>query len=59
MIVFSVRKSVYEESNSAIRAMIDRLAEDRLLEIVTQECGAYLPADGVEAVYFACKVLAH
>ncbi len=58
MIVFSVRKSVFEESGSAIRAMIDRLAEDRRLEIVAQERGAYLPADGVEAVYFACTVLA-
>ena len=55
-IVFSVRKSVYEQSGSAIRAMIDRLVGDGRLEIVTQECGAYLPADGVEAVYFACKV---
>ncbi|NEO94344.1 MAG: class I SAM-dependent methyltransferase, partial [Moorea sp. SIO3G5] len=56
-VVFSVRKSVYDKSDSAITAMIKRLEEDRSWKIVAQECGKYLPADGVQAVYFACQVL--
>lgn len=56
-VVFSVRKSVYDQSDSAITAMIKRLEEDRSWKIVAQECGKYLPADGVQAVYFACQVL--
>ena len=56
-IVFSVRKSVYEKSDSAITATIKRLEENHSWNIVAQECGEYLPADGVKAVYFACQVL--
>ena len=55
-IVFSVRKSVYEESNSAIAAMISYLEENRSWSVIAKECGDYLPADGVQAIYFACQV---
>ena len=56
-IVFSVRKSVYDKSDSAITAMIKLLEREGAWDIVAQECGKYLPADGVQAVYFACQVL--
>ncbi|MEM9275753.1 MAG: methyltransferase domain-containing protein [Cyanobacteria bacterium P01_F01_bin.143] len=55
-VVFSVRKSVYEEPKSEIRATISQLEEARCWDIVAQESGAYLPADGVEAIYIACRV---
>ncbi|MGK7905156.1 MAG: class I SAM-dependent methyltransferase [Hormoscilla sp.] len=55
-VVFSVRQSVYEESNSQMKAMVSRLEEARVWDVVAQECGAYLPADGVKAVYIACRV---
>lgn len=56
-VIFSVRKSVYDQPDSTITAMIKRLEENRSWDIVAQECGEYLPADGVQAVYFACQVL--
>ena len=56
LIVFSVRKSVYEEPNSEIRAMVKRLESEGVWKIVANECGAYLPADGVQAKYIACRV---
>ena len=56
-VVFSVRKSVYEESDSAIAAMIKHLEENQSWNITAQECGDYLPADGVQAIYFACQVI--
>ena len=55
-VVFSVRKSVYDQPNSEIKAMIAQLEAARSWEIVAQECGAYLPADGVQAVFIACRV---
>ncbi|ELS01604.1 methylase involved in ubiquinone/menaquinone biosynthesis [Xenococcus sp. PCC 7305] len=55
-IVFSVRKSVYEEPNSEIKATINQLEAAGHWKIMAQECGAYLPADGVEAIYIACRV---
>ncbi len=55
-VVFSVRKSVYEEPNSEIKAMVEQLESARVWDIVAQECGAYLPADGVQAMYIACRV---
>jgi len=55
-VVFSVRKSVYEEPNSEIRMTVEKLEEARFWDVVAQECGAYLPADGVEAIYVACRV---
>lgn len=56
-IVFSVRKSVYEEPNSEMKAMVERLNSDRIWDVVALEVGPYLPAEGVEAVYIACRVL--
>lgn len=56
IIVFSVRKSVHEKPGSEISVMIDHLEKKQLWDIIAQERGAYLPADGVDAVYFACRV---
>ena len=55
-VVFSIRKSVYEEPNSEIKATINQLESTGVWDIVAQECGAYLPADGVQAIYIACQV---
>lgn len=55
-IVFSIRQSVYDEPNSEIKATIIQLESARVWDIVAQEYGAYLPADGVQAIYIACRV---
>ncbi len=55
-VVFSVRESVYNEPNSEIKAAISQLESAGCWDVIAQESGAYLPADGVQAVYIACRV---
>ena len=40
-----------------MKAMVEQLKLKRIWDVVALEVGAYLPADGVEAVYIACRVL--
>ncbi len=55
-VVFSVRRSVYEETESEMRAAVYDLVTSGIWHVTVEEVGKYLPADGVDAVYLACRV---
>jgi len=56
IVVFSVRQSVYEEANSEMKAAVDNLVDSGIWQVMVEEVGEYLPADGVKAIYLACRV---